>query len=163
MRCFDAILLDAYEEHMQINKSASTDVSAYSIYVETVADLENYKSYTLAMNELEAFFPLDSEEVSKFILRDTDVHKKLEFSLDAGSQFIYARGQDVVGENSEVINTTATENIARIVINEKEFNHPIDIQELYNHLVEEDISTVSEEEATSTKWWSGLEGDELSV
>lgn len=104
---------------------------------------DKYKVYTFSMNDMEATFDINTDDLLNITLRDTSVHKKVIFTNDKAT-LVYVRGKDVVGQNSEFIDSTTKEIIHSITINGTEFNTPFNIKDIYQTLtgvdIEEDAS-----------------------
>lgn len=163
LRCFDAILEDA-----ELEKSAATRVSEYNIDVTTLPSTTKYSTYRFSLNELEASFDLQTDELKQIELRDTSVHKKITF-LENKTTLTYAKGQDVVGQNSEVNSLTSKEAVYSININGQSFISPLsttegtlltDLNALYLALTGFDLSTRAElDEDSDNKqidWWTSF-------
>lgn len=168
MRCFDALLLDA---ESTVEKSAATRVSEYNIDVTTLTNTTQYKNYRFSLNELEAAFDYNTDEIVSIELRDTSVHKKLTFTPKK-STLTYAKGQDTVGQNSEWNTTTSKELVHSININGDTFNSPypdmdesekslLDLEALYLSLTGFDLSQrdLTSDEDLANKdinWWTAF-------
>lgn len=149
---FDAMLHD-------ITKSVHGNGDSFELTVTTLASLNTYNTYMFSMNEMEGNFSMSDDTLGKITLRDTKVHKKLEFT-DKKAQLIYARGQDVVGKHSEVIYSTTKESIYNITINGEELSAPFDLNELYLTLTGIDLNVEAEEIEVMdvlTNWWDAFE------
>jgi hypothetical protein len=129
IRCFEAILYDA----VVVEKSAASKVSEYLISLTTQDSFNTYKNYSFSLNEMEATFSTKDDSLLEIVLRDTSVHKKLILK-DENSTLVYAKGQDVVGKNSEMNDMTSKENIYSLDINGKEFVTPLNLEDVYEHL-----------------------------
>lgn len=151
---------DALTEELEdsfVTKSSDGDESReYNLFITTIASPTTYNTYTVTLNEMEAHFDSDTNEVTGIILRDTSVHKKIEFSNNKGV-LTYSRGRDVVGVNSELNDSTTKEPIYNIKINGVYFEAPYDLSILYRSLVgnPEEVGENSDEESY-TFWYDLL-------
>ena len=164
LRCFDALL-----EEAELSKSASTRVSEYFIDITTIASTTRYNNYRFSLNELEASFDLQTDDIKQIELRDTSVHKKITF-LENKTTLTYAKGQDAVGQNSEVNHLTSRETVYSINVNGQQFISPnsteegirlTDLEAIYFALTGFDLSTredLNEEDATNKEinWWTAF-------
>lgn len=157
IRCFEAILYDAVVE-----KSAASKVSEYLISLTTQDSFNTYKNYSFSLNEMEATFSTKDDSLLEIVLRDTSVHKKLILK-DEKSTLVYAKGQDVVGKNSEINDMTSKENIYSLDINGKEFVTPLNLEDVYEHLTginlmaaREAIGQDIQNHDSPINWWSAF-------
>jgi len=157
IRCFDAILYDAVVE-----KSAASKVSEYIISLTTQDSFNTYKNYSFSLNELEATFSSKDDSLLEIVLRDTSVHKKIILKNEK-STLVYAKGQDVVGKNSEINDITSKENIYSMNINDKEFFTPLDLEEVYEHLTGINLEAARQalgeevqDHESPINWWSAF-------
>jgi len=143
----------------ELIKSAATKVSEYRIFAHTYDSLNSLCLRSFSLNELEAEFDIHTKELRAVTLRDTSVHKKITFN-NKGAILVYARGQDVVGQNSEIKTITTKEPISKITINDKVYSVPFDVKEVYegitgmsvDYLTDEDL----EEEQQQANLWTEL-------
>lgn len=168
VRCFDAILYDALIEKGVIQKSAATKVSEYNISLTTLDSFSSYKNYAFSLNEMEATFSSRDNALIEIVLRDTSVHKKITLKDDKCT-LVYAKGQDVVGKNSEVNDLTSKETIHSITINDKEFIAPLEdsFEDVYQHLTGINLSQAREqldnpEDSSPINWWTAFINKEES-
>lgn len=151
----DAVMLDV---EGTVEKSAANSSNHFDVFLTTFDSLNSYKTYTFALNELEAGFDISTDEIDSITLRDTSVHKKIEFAGDKGT-LVHARGQDIVGLHSEVNSLTTREPIYSIIINGSKFEHPFDLPTLYLELTGVDLSvpsTHTTESSAEANWWGVL-------
>ena len=157
IRCFEAILYDAVVE-----KSAASKVSEYLISLTTQDSFNTYKNYSFSLNEMESTFSTRDDSLLEIVLRDTSVHKKLILK-DEKSTLVYAKGQDVVGKNSEINDMTSKENIYSLDINGKEFVTPLNLEDVYEHLTGINLTAAREaigqdiqNHDSPINWWSAF-------
>lgn len=157
IRCFEAILYDAVVE-----KSAATKVSEYLIALTTQDTFNTYKNYSFSLNEMEATFSTKDDSLVEIVLRDTSVHKKIVMKSEKCT-LVYAKGQDVVGKNSEINDLTSKENIYSLDINGTEFQTPLDLEEVYEHLTginleaaRQAIGEDIQNHDSPINWWSAF-------
>lgn len=160
IRCFDALLYDA------VVKSSASKVSEYVISLTTQDSFNTYKNYAFSLNEMEATFDSKDDSLIEIVLRDTSVHKKVILKNDK-STLVYAKGQDVVGKNSEINDITSKENIYSITINTQEFTTPFNednsLEDVYEHLTGINLEAAREalgediqNHESPINWWSAF-------
>lgn len=162
LRCFDVDLYDAMSDLNLIEKSANTKVSEYLISLTTQDSFKTYKNYVFSLNELECSFSTQDDTLLELVMRDTSVHKKISVK-DTKATLTYAKGQDTVGQNSEINNLTSRENIYSITVNNKTFTTPFEIEDVYEHLtginLEDARNQLGEDVLESEKpvnWWTAF-------
>ena len=143
----------------ELIKSAATKVSEYSVFVHTYDSLNSLCLRNFSLNELEAEFDIYTKELRAITLRDTSVHKKITFNRK-GAMLVYARGQDVVGQNSEIKTVTTKEAISKITINDKVYSVPFDVKEVYEGITGMSVDDLTnedlEEEKEQANLWTEL-------
>ncbi|BAV80911.1 hypothetical protein [Vibrio phage RYC] len=167
MRCTDALLYDV--DQAQLEKSAATRVSEYFIDITTLTNTAKYKTYRFSLNEMEAAFDLNTNDLEMIELRDTSVNKKITLT-PTKSTLVYAKGQDTVGQNSEWNTTTARETIYSVNINGDEFLAPSIAEEsnditnlpaVYLSLTGFDVNDIdsgeqTDDEIAALNWWTAF-------
>jgi hypothetical protein len=142
-------------------KSANTKTSEYRVFAHTYDSLNSLCLRSFSLNELEAEFDLNTKEIRSVTLRDTAVHKKITFNKK-GAILTYARGQDVVGQNSEVNSLTTKEPISKITINSDIFAVPFDVKVVYEKITGLSVDLLTdddlEEEQRNANLWTDLIG-----
>ena len=129
----------------KIDKSAATKTSEFKILVKTFDTANSYKTYSFALNELEADFTVNDNSIRSLVLRDTSVNKKITFMKDS-ADLTFARGQDTLGVNTETNKAVTREPVFWIKINGTTFNAPFNLVEVY-----EDITGVSIDDITQAE------------
>lgn len=145
---FEYMMAELVDESLQ--KSANTQVSQFKILVKTFDSFNSYKTYSFSLNELEAEFSVETNELRSIVLRDTSVNKKITFSKDK-SELTYVHGQDTLGQHSEVNSSVTREPIFWIKINDNTFNAPFDITGVYEDIIDESIGDMTEEDFEQEK------------
>lgn len=150
-----ALLRDVESTESLINKSSDGVGNHYDLALTAIDSMNAYRTYRFAMNEMEAQFNLQTNELITITIKDTSIHKKIEFVSDKGT-LVYARGQDVIGLNSELNDLTTKEYIHDIEINSSKFEAPFEIKEIYQALTGVDLDaeeTPTTEELEATNMW----------
>lgn len=135
----------------QVTKAAK---NYFELSLTTLDGMNSYRTYMFSMSDLEAHFDLKTNELLSITLRDTAVHKKIEFYGEKAT-LVFARGKDVVGLNSELNDLTTKEIIHDIILDGSKFEAPYNIKEIYLVLtgVDLDKEEVSAEELEATNVW----------
>lgn len=140
-----------------LEKSAATKVSEFKVYVRTYSNFK-YKMRSFSLNEMEAEFSTEDYQLKSLVFKDTSVHKKITFT-SRGAILTVVKGQDVVGKNSESIQSVK-EPIISISVNGKDVQAPFELESIYEmftglsikYLTEEEI----EEEKVNANLWNQL-------
>ena len=120
--------------------------SNYKISLTTLDSTDVRRDYVFSLDEFEGSFERSSDELKKITLRDTSVHKKIEFTDDIAILY-FARGRDVVGANSEVKDAVTKEIIINVNINGVVYEAPYDMKNVYEELTGRVIEPAGIEEA----------------
>lgn len=118
--------------------------------------MNSYKTYSFSLNELEAEFSAQDNELKAIILRDTEVNKKITFKKDA-AELTYVRGQDTLGVHSESNSMVTREPVFWIKINGNTFHAPFDIVNVYETITNTSVEDITqaevEQEMISVNVW----------
>lgn len=150
---FDAVYV--YDEDA-IEKSDTLSGNIFDLVVTTIDTLGTNTTYHFSLNEIEAKFDVLTDELTSITLRDTSVNKKIDFTGDKG-RLTNARGQDVVGQNSEIKNTTTKSLIYDVTINGNKYASPFEINKIYLELTGIDLDNetpATPEELEIASWWT---------
>jgi hypothetical protein len=146
-------------DETSITKSAAAQISDYKLYVRTFDSMNTYKLYTFSLNELEAEFDAKSGDITSLTLRNTSVHKKLSFNAK-GTTLTNVKGQDTVGQHSEVNYLTTREPVFNLNINGTDFNAPFEMGDVYEYLTGLNVNFFTEddieEERSNQNLWNTL-------
>ena len=129
----------------KIDKSAATKTSEFKLLVKTFDSNSTYKTYSFALNELEADFTLGDNSTKSLVLRDTAVNKKITFKKDS-ADLTFARGQDTLGVNTETNKAVTREPVFWIKINGDTFNAPFNLTNVYETITGISIDDITQEE-----------------
>ncbi len=133
-----------------IDKSSASQVSQFKILVKTFDTMNSYKTYSFALNELEAEFDTQDNAIRAVILRDTEVNKKITFKKDT-AELTYVRGQDTLGLHSETNSMVTREPVFWIKINGTTFHAPFDLVNVYEDITGTSVDDITEDEIEQEK------------
>lgn len=144
-----------------IEKSANTKTSEFKILIKTFSKYNHYSVHSFSLNELEASINAETSALLSLVLRDTNSDKKIVFT-NKGAEFVYVKGEDMVGKVTDPYLTVIKEPIFYMTINGDTFSAPINIEMIYTTLTGEDITLWTQEEVDNVRHESNM-WDELSA
>lgn len=150
------------ESNNPIIKSASSKTSEFNIIAYTYSDMNRLNVRQFALNELEAEYDLKLNQLRSITLRDTDVHKKVTFTLQGGI-LTYVHGQDTVGKISEIKNSSVKEPIAKIIINNQEYSTPFNLGNIYKGITGLSFDDITDEELKEEQMSNNLWSDFMEL
>ncbi|ATN93383.1 hypothetical protein [Pseudoalteromonas phage J2-1_QLiu-2017] len=119
------------------------------------------------LTELEVEYNYRENILISLTLRDTAVHKSVNFhSTDKGT-LVSVVGQDVVSENTKPKSDVLKEPINSVKINDIIYESPFDMRKIYTDLTGEVLPDPEEEQEESpakqegVAWWASLSYDDL--
>jgi hypothetical protein len=140
----------------KIDKSAATQSSQFKILSKTFDSMNSYKTYSFALNELEADFSTEDNSIRKLVLRDTEVDKKITFKKDA-AELTFVKGVDAVGEATDMSPKVSREPVFWIKINGDVFHAPFNLVDVYEDITGTSVDDITqaeiEQELVSVNVW----------